>query len=71
LLKACLNSSRRPAEHPALAVTVLEIAADAAIVVIAGADALYVHSKDEQGVDTLDRPSWRKCSLPFALRCPA
>jgi uncharacterized protein (DUF849 family) len=54
LLKACLNGARHPREHPALPVTPAAIAADAARTVGAGADALHVHAKDENGTDTLD-----------------
>lgn len=54
MLKACLNGPRRPAEHRALPVTAVAIAADAACAVEAGADALHVHPKDDQGADTFD-----------------
>ncbi len=53
-LKACLNGSRRPAEHPELPVTPAALADDAARVVAAGADALHLHVKDNTGADTLD-----------------
>jgi uncharacterized protein (DUF849 family) len=53
-LKACLNGSREPWEHPALPVTPDAIAADAAAAVTAGADALHIHAKDPAGHDTLD-----------------
>jgi uncharacterized protein (DUF849 family) len=54
LLKACLNGSRRPGDHPALPVTPEDVAADAAEAVTAGAGALHVHPKDPTGADTLD-----------------
>lgn len=53
MVKACLNGSRLPGEHPALPVTPAQIARDAAAVVAAGAEALHVHPKDDAGVDTL------------------
>ncbi len=53
-LKACLNGSRLPAEHPRLPTTPAAIAADAARVVAAGADAVHLHVKDQDGADTLD-----------------
>jgi uncharacterized protein (DUF849 family) len=53
-LQACLNGSRRPAEHPALPITPAAIAADAAAAVAAGAAAVHVHPKDGSGADTLD-----------------
>jgi uncharacterized protein (DUF849 family) len=53
-LKACLNGSRDPSEHPALPVTPASIAADAAAAVASGADALHIHPKDGSGRDTLE-----------------
>jgi uncharacterized protein (DUF849 family) len=53
LLKACLNGSREPAEHPRLPITPAAIAAEAAAAVAAGAGALHVHPRDVDGVDTL------------------
>jgi uncharacterized protein (DUF849 family) len=53
LLKACLNGSRRPSEHPALPVTAAELAADVAAVTAAGAGAVHLHVKDAEGADTL------------------
>ena len=54
LLQACLNGPRRRSEHPRLPITPDEIAAEAVAVVAAGAQALHVHAKDADGVDTLD-----------------
>lgn len=42
LIKACLNGSRKPGEHPALPLTPEELACDAKSVV-AAAWALHVH----------------------------
>lgn len=53
LLKACLNGSRLPGEHPALPVTATELARDVVRVVGAGAGAVHLHVKDAQGRDTL------------------
>lgn len=54
LLKACLNGPRGRETHPALPVSPAELARAAAAAVHAGADALHVHPKDVDGVDTLD-----------------
>ena len=54
LLKACLNGPRQRGEHAALPLTPEEIAADAASVAAAGAGAVHVHPKDDDGADTLD-----------------
>jgi len=53
LLKACLNGSRHPSEHPALPVTPKRIAAEAAAAVAAGAGSVHVHPKDRDGTDTM------------------
>lgn len=53
-LKACLNGARHPAEHPALPVTPAALAADAAAVMAVGADAVHLHVKDAEGIDTLN-----------------
>jgi uncharacterized protein (DUF849 family) len=55
LLKACLNGARRPGDHPALPVTPDQLAADVTRVVAAGAGAVHLHVKDDEGADTLDR----------------
>jgi uncharacterized protein (DUF849 family) len=54
LLKACLNGPRQRGVHAALPLTPAEIAADAARVADAGAGAVHVHPKDDDGADTLD-----------------
>ncbi len=53
LLKACLNGARRPDEHPRLPVTAAAIAADVARTSTAGANAVHLHVKDAEGLDTL------------------
>ena len=53
LLKACLNGSREPVEHPALPVSPEQIAEDGWRAVAAGAAALHVHPRDDQGRETL------------------
>ena len=54
MLKACINGPRHPWEHPALPVTPAQLARDVARVAAAGADAVHLHVKDQQGSDTLD-----------------
>lgn len=53
-IKACLNGSRRPGDHPALPLTPAELAEDAARVVAAGAAAVHIHVRDEDGAQTMD-----------------
>jgi uncharacterized protein (DUF849 family) len=69
LLKACLNGSRAPSEHPALPVTSSAIAEEAARSVESGADALHIHPKDGHGADTLDPVT--VAELLFAVRAAA
>ncbi len=57
LIQACLNGARPPAVHPALPVTPEQIAEDVRAVTRAGADAVHVHAKDDDGLDTLDPDS--------------
>jgi uncharacterized protein (DUF849 family) len=54
LLKACVNGARSRADHPALPVTAVDLAADVDAVREAGAGAVHLHAKDEDGTDTLD-----------------
>ncbi len=54
LLQACLNGARLPCEHPRLPVTATALAREAAKVHDAAVDAVHLHVKDHQGVDTLD-----------------
>lgn len=52
-LKACLNGMRGKEAHPALPCSAEEIAADAALCGKAGASAVHVHVKNDNGFDTL------------------
>jgi uncharacterized protein (DUF849 family) len=52
-LKACLNGSRRPDEHPAVPVTPSDLAAAATGAAAAGAEAVHVHPRDRAGRETL------------------
>jgi uncharacterized protein (DUF849 family) len=54
MIQACLNGDRTPDEHPAVPAQPEELALDAARAVAAGAAALHVHTRDLNGIDTLD-----------------
>jgi uncharacterized protein (DUF849 family) len=54
MLKACLNGARRPADHPCCPVTPVDLAAAGAAAVAAGAAALHVHPRGDDGAETLD-----------------
>jgi uncharacterized protein (DUF849 family) len=53
VLKAAINGARKAGSHPALPLTVEEMAADAARCVRAGAGAIHVHPRDATGQETL------------------
>jgi uncharacterized protein (DUF849 family) len=53
LLKACLNGGRQLDDHPRCPITPAELAADGAAAVAAGAEALHVHPRDEDGFESL------------------
>jgi uncharacterized protein (DUF849 family) len=52
-MKACLNGSRDPAEHPDVPVTPAQLAAAAAAAVSAGAEAVHVHPRGSDGRESL------------------
>ena len=54
LLQATLNGALSKADHPAVPVTLEELAADAASCAVAGARAFHVHPRDEAGDERLD-----------------
>jgi uncharacterized protein (DUF849 family) len=54
LVKACLNGSRRRADHPAVPISHPELALDAHQAVAAGAGALHVHPRQADGTETLE-----------------
>lgn len=54
LLQAALNGDRAPSEHPALPLTPDQLAADALACASAGARAIHLHPRDEDGRERLD-----------------
>lgn len=54
LLQATLNGALSKADHPAVPVTVEELAEDAVSCVAAGARSFHVHPRDEAGTERLD-----------------
>ena len=52
-IKACLNDARAASEHRALPLTPRQLAADGAAAVAAGAQALHIHPRDDDGRETL------------------
>ena len=54
LLQAALNGPFTKDEHPAMPITVAELAADARACVEAGAGAIHMHPRNQWGEETLD-----------------
>jgi len=54
LVKACLNGTRHRHDHEAIPISATELAADARRAVEAGAAAVHVHPRREDGSQTLD-----------------
>ncbi|MBB4634325.1 3-keto-5-aminohexanoate cleavage protein [Longimicrobium terrae] len=52
-LKAALNGARSTAYHPRVPITAQQLAADARAAVQAGADAIHLHVRGEDGMETL------------------
>jgi uncharacterized protein (DUF849 family) len=53
LIKACLNGNRAPGAHAALPLTPQQLAADGAAAVAAGAQALHIHPRGPDGLESL------------------
>ncbi|MEV7010222.1 3-keto-5-aminohexanoate cleavage protein [Streptosporangium sp. NPDC051022] len=53
MVKACLNGSRKPGDHPALPLTPLQLAEAAREAREAGAAAVHMHPRDEAGRESL------------------
>jgi uncharacterized protein (DUF849 family) len=54
VLKAALNGDRKPGCHPALPIDADQLAADSVSCVRAGADAIHLHVRGRDGLETLD-----------------
>jgi uncharacterized protein (DUF849 family) len=70
LIKACLNGSRALANHPALPVTPSQLAEAAAQAVAAGAGALHIHPRGDDGAQTLDAHAQGDALRAIRMGCP-
>ena len=70
MLKACLNGGLRRDQHPAVPVTPAELAADAARCRAAGAAAVHVHPRDDDGRETLDAAAIAAAVAAIRQACP-
>jgi uncharacterized protein (DUF849 family) len=69
-VKACLNGSRRPGEHPALPLAAAELAAAARAAADAGAFAVHVHPRRRDGSQTLDPGPCGEAVAAIRAACP-
>ncbi len=69
-LKACLNGRRAQAAHPAVPVTPSELAAAAEAATEAGAEAVHVHPRDADGLESLRRADVGAAVAAIRAACP-
>jgi uncharacterized protein (DUF849 family) len=73
MLQAALNGDRTKNDHPAVPLLVAELARDAAACVAAGAGAIHLHPRDEEGrerlevVDEVVRVVRAACGVPVGV----
>ena len=70
LVKACLNGSRHRNDHDAVPISPTELAVDARLAVAAGAAALHVHPRRENGLETLDPGACAAAIREIRAVCP-
>jgi hypothetical protein len=70
LLQACLNGSRMPGEHSALPLTPEDLARDAQRVVSAGAQALHIHPRNAEGLQSLAHEDIAAALMAIRQCCP-
>jgi uncharacterized protein (DUF849 family) len=69
-LKACLNGSREPGEHPQLPLTADELARAAQSVIEAGAHAVHIHPRGADGKQSLDARDQAATIAAIRAHCP-
>jgi uncharacterized protein (DUF849 family) len=69
-VKACLNGKRGRAEHPAVPVTAAQIAAEASAAVAAGAEAVHLHPRGENGAESLRAAAVGVAVAAVRAACP-
>lgn len=70
LIKACLNGSRQPGDHPALPLTPDELAREGRRAVDASAGALHIHPRCADGTMTLAAQENGAAILAIRAQCP-
>lgn len=66
----CLNGGRLGGEHPAVPVTPAQLAAAASSAVVAGAEAVHLHPRDESGVESLAAADIGAAVAAVRAACP-
>jgi uncharacterized protein (DUF849 family) len=69
-IKACLNGRREPAEHPAVPVTPAELGRAARDAVAAGAEALHIHPRGGDGLESLRADDVGATVAALRAACP-
>jgi len=70
LIKAAINGNRTPKEHPAIPVTPVQQAEEAAAAVAAGAGAIHVHVRDSKGRESIARQDVAGALEAIRTVCP-
>ncbi len=70
-IKVALNGGRRPGEHPALPCTPAELAVAAREAVAAGAEAVHLHPRNAEGLESLDPADVGAAVAAVRGSCPA
>jgi uncharacterized protein (DUF849 family) len=70
-LKVCLNGKRSRAEHPAVPVTPVELAREAAAAVAAGAEAVHLHARGPDGRESVQAADVGAAVAAVRQACPA
>jgi uncharacterized protein (DUF849 family) len=69
-LKACVNGSRRPGEHPGVPVDPAALARESAAAVGAGARAVHLHARDAEGAESLQALDVAACVTAVRAAVP-
>ncbi|MFK4089655.1 3-keto-5-aminohexanoate cleavage protein [Kribbella sp. NPDC020789] len=70
MIKACLNGDRTRADHPGVPITPAELAEAAAAAVQAGADALHLHPRGADELESLHWPDIQAAVEAVRAACP-
>lgn len=70
MIKACLNGDRTRADHPGVPLTPDDLGCAAAAAVAAGADALHIHPRGANGLETLEYADVHAALAAVRRNCP-